>query len=585
MSNMVNPYRSVPKPKNDGTEVNNGGQTSGTVEEGSFEGHSVKVLGKGNAQTFHRYLVEKHGERITEFALSGNEKLMGGNKPLSERLVKKITKVAEKVEKLVSQSAPGMIEKSLKKAGIEGPYRGSEEWKTLVDVVTFQIRTSDKFQNLTDTKKFEEIFQKVVDDFVDANREPLEELSKPKVKFNKDCKETFRESYPDYRRGIIPEGLTGPQRYDARDEILKEFRLHDDGDGSFDLKKHGITTDKKLGGGGYGEVFSGNFGGKSVIVKTMPPAQMSLDRDTGKFNEAISMYLVSDQHENFSERVHIVPPSYYMISVVMYGRREDRVVEPGELRKILDNPDSIVACQGIIMNSAPGDEGGTLVKGGLEEWAKRQYVKGMLDSIKGLNERGFVHHDLKPANTFFAMNDKTKSGTTTLIDTGMLSKLPKDRETTKHPQYIGGLGGTPVYMHPRAIRGEPHGTETDLYALGVIALEVDHPRAYQHLIGSLNPPQQTILAVNGGITRDWLLAQLTDGKIKDLAKELKDDLISLRNDLDNPHKLSSFALQCLDDSRLPAGGWNNRKYAQELYSELLNHPGLQSPPEPEPQPQ
>ena len=124
--------------------------------------------------------------------------------------------------------------------------------------------------------------------------------------------------------------------------------------------------------------------------------------------------------------------------------------------------------------------------------------------IKGLNERGFVHHDLKPANIFFDKNVDKKSGTTTLIDTGMLFKTPKDMETEKHPQYIGGHGGTGLYMHPRALIGQKHGTETDLYAVGVLALEVDHPKAFGHLQAAMT--RQNLEPE--GITREWLLDQL-----------------------------------------------------------------------------
>ena len=68
-------------------------------------------------------------------------------------------------------------------------------------------------------------------------------------------------------------------------------------------------------------------------MKQMPPVQMS--RERGGLNEAMAMYLVSNKHENYSQKVHIVPPSYYMISVVKDDgeRQEDQLVKPGQLRE------------------------------------------------------------------------------------------------------------------------------------------------------------------------------------------------------------------------------------------------------------
>ena len=108
-------------------------------------------------------------------------------------------------------------------------------------------------------------------------------------------------------------------------------------------------------------------------------------------------------------------------------------------------------CLGLIMSRAPGDDVSKLMSDGrlTEEWEKKQYIKGTLDLIKGLNERGFVHRDLKPGNIFFDKNVDEKSGTTTLIDTGMLVKTPKVRETESVPDIAAGWRHTGLHAPSR----------------------------------------------------------------------------------------------------------------------------------------
>ena len=583
-------------------------------------------------ESFREALVKEYGERVTQWAFpsSSYDDRMLKAKPLSGYRIQQIIARAQeakakddaKLEKLLPQQAPVLLEKSLREAGIEGPQRGSEEWQRLVTQVQDEIRQSGKFQN--------------------SGR----------------IKGTFEEEF----KGVV-DRVVGDLKWEARDDMLKGFGL-DQREGSppgrEDVQKLGVKTTEKLGGGGFGEVWKGEYEGEECVVKLMVPGQMTRERLPGRLNEAMAMYLVSNKEEykDYSKDVHIVPPSHYLITVVKDGQRQDdRLVEPKVLREILKDNDSTVVCLGLIMKKAPGEDVSRLMRNGqlTEESEKKQFIKGMLESIKGLNERGFVHHDLKPGNTFFDKKDDKTPGTTTLIDTGMLFKMPKDRDTEEHPQYIGGHGGTQLYMHPRAINGQKHGTETDLYAVGVMALEVDHPKAFGHLTNVIK--LQNVKPE--GVTRDWLVEQV-EAKIKQLAPEIKElepemkaleaeikklepgikqleeeigklraeieelnpdnkipddqksprlkdlearrkeleapleelkaplkelearlnvledrkDLEALRKELGDPDKLSGFAMQCFEKTRESPERWNDREWSQQTYSELLEHPGL-----------
>jgi serine/threonine protein kinase len=323
-----------------------------------------------------------------------------------------------------------------------------------------------------------------------------------------------------------------------------------------------IEKGKDLGRGAYGTTFLVKFGRKEQVLKEFDkPQSLTLERSS-KSNEAMGSYLTSKKQPNYlTDKVNISQPTSYLISVTKDGREQYRMVTPHEMRRLVKDAkrtDSEVLCHGIIMPKAQGKEVGKLIKEGLSETEKKQVVRSTLQSIKGLNERGFVHRDIKPENSLFDRETRT----TTLIDTGTLFKSHKDPEK---PQFVGSeFAGTPRYTHPRGLRGEEHGTETDLHALGVMALEVDHPGVFK-LLGE---PGRV-----AGVTKEWLLRKI-DEEIK-YSPQDRDKLVRLRDDLNNPDTVSGFAMLCIEKAGLSKEDWSNREWSQQTYSELLDHPGLQ----------
>jgi len=345
-----------------------------------------------------------------------------------------------------------------------------------------------------------------------------------------------------------------------------------------------------------GELGSGSFGTASLLLtedgdigvykEFKTPQPLSLERGP-RPNEAMGSYLTSRKHPNYlRDTVNVAQPTFYMISVETNGNREYRTITPHAMRRLVKEAmktGSEVLCHGLIMPKAGGKEVGKLIsEGKLAPSEKRQCIRGMLQSIKGLNERGFVHRDIKPDNSYF----DRKTGTTTLIDTGSLFKTSKNQEKNPGTDYIevepqNRFTGTEYYMHPRALLKERHGTETDLYALGVSSVQVDHPLAFEQLL----QPIKNQNFKPEGITRDWLrgklqeeIAVLKEGPRKAERYELHDqvilDLEALLQDIDDDSTLSSFGLHCLDRARLPPEDWQNRETSQGIYSQLLEHPVL-----------
>ena len=92
---------------------------------------------------------------------------------------------------------------------------------------------------------------------------------------------------------------------------------------------------------------------------------------------------------------------------------------------------------------------------------------GMLAALSALHARGIVHRDLKPSNVFL-----TPHGVK-LLDFG-LARPTDDQMMMTAPELTraGTVLGTPRYMAPEQVLGEPIDTRTDLFAAGAILFEM-----------------------------------------------------------------------------------------------------------------
>jgi hypothetical protein len=85
--------------------------------------------------------------------------------------------------------------------------------------------------------------------------------------------------------------------------------------------------------------------------------------------------------------------------------------------------------------------------------------------------QGIVHRDLKPANVAVTADGRVK-----ILDFGVAARLSRAEaadetvEATRTADSV--IAGTPAYMAPEAIRGEPPRESADIWAIGVLLFEM-----------------------------------------------------------------------------------------------------------------
>lgn len=127
----------------------------------------------------------------------------------------------------------------------------------------------------------------------------------------------------------------------------------------------------------------------------------------------------------------------------------------------------------------------------------RQIAQG----IAAAHAQGVVHGDLKPANVLV-----TPAGAVKVVDFGMARRGPlagQGNETMLwNPEPTEGISGTPGYMAPEQARGELATPASDVFALGVILLEMASGRRAR--------PEGNLLQMLRGIDQEDLSTRLAD---------------------------------------------------------------------------
>ena len=156
------------------------------------------------------------------------------------------------------------------------------------------------------------------------------------------------------------------------------------------------------------------------------------------------------------------------------------------------------------------------------------------DALGYAHRAGVVHRDVKPRNIMLTPENEVK-----ITDFGVALIELEDAEET---QVIGNIG-SPSYMAPEQVRGEPATPQTDIFALGLIAYQMltgEHPfrgRTVPEVARRIaSEPHQPILERRPELSP--LLARVIDHSLKKhpagryaSAVELAADLALIAEDL------------------------------------------------------
>jgi serine/threonine protein kinase len=126
----------------------------------------------------------------------------------------------------------------------------------------------------------------------------------------------------------------------------------------------------------------------------------------------------------------------------------------------------------IVMERLDGVELSDVVakQGALPADEVRMVLQQVARGLQYAHRKGVIHRDIKPANIFREDNGRVK-----VMDFGIATSAAGGGD-------VGGVMGTPGYIAPEAMMGEPADARADIYAVGVMAYELlvgRHPFAHK----------------------------------------------------------------------------------------------------------
>ncbi|MBX3201657.1 MAG: protein kinase [Labilithrix sp.] len=198
---------------------------------------------------------------------------------------------------------------------------------------------------------------------------------------------------------------------------------------------------KKIGEGASGEVFEAEHVelGRKYAVKVLSAAHAAASDSVERFRRE-ARAIASLSHPNLV-RLHDFGKSLdgrvFLVMELLDGKTLDVHAERGD-----------------------GDRGGL-------PWREATTLAiQVARALEAAHHAGLVHRDLKPQNLFL-----TSDGELKLLDFGVAMALADTADSEKRQKGFA-VFGTPEYMSPEQVAGEPVDARCDLYALGCVLYEL-----------------------------------------------------------------------------------------------------------------
>jgi serine/threonine-protein kinase len=106
-------------------------------------------------------------------------------------------------------------------------------------------------------------------------------------------------------------------------------------------------------------------------------------------------------------------------------------------------------------------------RGALPPGPAMRVARAVAEGLVAAHARGVVHNDLKPANIVLLEGSSDQHPALKIVDFGAAS-FPSGAASVELDEHIG----TPAYMSPEQVRGEPTDGRSDVYALGAVLYEM-----------------------------------------------------------------------------------------------------------------
>ena len=233
---------------------------------------------------------------------------------------------------------------------------------------------------------------------------------------------------------------------DVQDEVLALLKSHDGSDGFLDppslldpgAQVGSYRIERILGRGGMGVVYLAHDTRlhRAVALKALPPHLFRDDRMRARLRqEARAAAALSHPSIATVFALEEIGDQIFIASEYLEGRTLRQEISAG----LLPQPRALEIARAIAV------------------------------ALQAAHERGIVHRDLKPENVIL-----TSSGGVKILDFGLaqFDVAAQDLASVTRLTDPGVIAGTPPYMAPEQLLGQPTSARTDQFAFGVLLYEL-----------------------------------------------------------------------------------------------------------------
>lgn len=139
-------------------------------------------------------------------------------------------------------------------------------------------------------------------------------------------------------------------------------------------------------------------------------------------------------------------------------------------------------------------------------------MEGVCDAVAEAHKAGVIHRDLKPENILLTEADDPSKQIVKVLDFGIAKILSGGDDASPSITVPGSVMGTLGYMSPEQIEGRPVDARTDIFALGVIAIEA--------LTGSRPFSGSTIAALAASMASERVVINIDEPRVSGLVEVL-----------------------------------------------------------------